>query len=343
LADYLNKPGLISSVTVYNERFKVYLASNGVKENTFAEDVKIGLTSQRKFLLPKYFYDTAGSGLFEKICETPEYYVTRTEAEIIRQNSDEISGHNYHKNILVELGSGSSQKTRYLLKSFLNCHNEIKYIPIDVSDILIPSGLDLLDEFDRLKIDGIHSVYEKGLLIAGTVVKEPKMLIFLGSSIGNFEQREALEFLKLIASTMNVDDSFLIGFDLVKDMNVLNAAYNDEEGYTAKFNLNLLKRINTELNGEFDLSKFKHKAFFNADDSRIEMHFVSLEEQDICIHEIREKIHFKKGETIHTENSYKFTDEMIEKLASKAGLTIEKMWKDEIDYFALCLMRKVPS
>ena len=339
MSEISNKPGLISSITVYSDRFKVYYASNGVKKNSFADDVKLGLTSPKKFLLPKYFYDNAGSDLFEKICETPEYYVTRTETGIIKQNSEDIAGYNFNKKILVELGSGSSQKTRYLLKSFINNYYGLKYIPVDVSEILITSSLELLEEFDNLKIDGIHSEYEKGLLIAGEVIKEPKMILFLGSSIGNFNLHDALEFIKLTASIMSANDSFLIGFDMVKDINVLDAAYNDKDGITAQFNLNLLKRINNELNGEFDLSKFRHKAFYNADDSRIEMHLVSLAEQDIFIHEIREKIHFDEGETIHTENSYKFTDEMINKLASDAGLAIEKVWKDEKDYFALCLMR----
>jgi uncharacterized SAM-dependent methyltransferase len=148
-----------------------------------------------------------------------------------------------------------------------------------------------------------------------------------------------MEFMKLVASVLNPDDSFLIGFDMVKDVRVLNSAYNDLQGYTAGFNLNLLKRINSELNGEFIINKFRHKAFYNADDSRIEMHIESLDEQDVCIHKIREKIHFHKGETIHTESSYKFTDESINKLASHAGLYIDKVWKDEKDYFALCLMK----
>lgn len=343
MSELIRSQGLISSISVYNDRFKVFLASNGVKENSFADDVKFGLSSYRKFLLPKYFYDANGSNLFEKICETPEYYVTRTETGILRNYSDEISHFCYDKKVLIELGSGSSQKTRYLLNSFVRNHGDVKYVPIDVSDILISSSLDMLDEFGTVKIDGIQSTYEKGLKIANEVIKEPKLIIFLGSSIGNFNPSEALGFMKLISSVMSIEDSFLIGFDMVKDINILNSAYDDEAGYTAKFNLNLLNRINKELDGEFIINNFRHKSFYNADDSRIEMHIESLEEQDVCIHMIREKIHFNKGETIHTENSYKFTDEMIRKLALGSGLEIQKSWKDEKDYFALCLMRKINS
>jgi uncharacterized SAM-dependent methyltransferase len=169
------------------------------------------------------------------------------------------------------------------------------------------------------------------------------MIIFLGSSIGNFNLPDAFYFVKHIAGVMNTGDTFLIGFDMVKDINVLNAAYNDAEGYTAKFNLNLLKRINRELNGEFNLNKFEHKAFFNEAKSRIEMHLVSQGEQDVCIHSIRKEIHFDDNETIHTESSYKFTDEMINEIASHAGLELEKVWKDKKDYFALCLMSKIKT
>lgn len=333
--------GLISSITVYNERFKVYDAINGTVADSFARHVSDGLITFPKFLLAKYFYDTEGSELFEKICETPEYYVTRTESEILKKNVNEIASLNRDKRVIVELGSGSSVKTRYLLSSFLHNSSELMYMPIDVSGIMVASSENLLDEFENLKIDGILAEYETGLDIAGSVIKQPKIIIFLGSSIGNFNLHDAFDFVKHIARVMNDGDSFLIGFDMVKDINVLNSAYNDAEGYTAEFNLNLLKRINRELGGEFDLNRFKHKAFYNAAKSRIEMHVVSQGEQDVCIHSIKKAVHFNDGETIHTESSYKFTDEMINDISLHAGLELEKMWKDDKNYFSLCLMRKI--
>jgi len=339
LSDSVHK-GLIKSITVYNERFKIFNALNGGGANAFNEDVKRGLISFPKYLHPKYFYDQKGSELFEKICHTPEYYVTRTEIVILKNISGEIAGLNFDKKVIVELGSGSSVKTKYIINSFLKSHTELKYIPIDVSEIMISSSDNLVSEFEDLKIDGILAEYETGLDISRTVVKNPKMIIFLGSSIGNFNLADAEKFIQHISNVMNTGDTLLIGFDLVKDTGVLNAAYNDADGYTALFNLNLLNRINSELQGEFILDKFSHKAFFNEIESRIEMHLVSIDEQDICIHAIREKIHFECGETIHTENSYKFNDEMINSLASDAGLEIEKIWKDDKKYFALCLMRK---
>ena len=332
--------GLISSITVYNERFKIFNAFNDVNAVTFNEDVKQGLTSSPKYLLSKYFYDQYGSELFVKICHTPEYYVTRIETGILKNISDEVAGLNSNKKVLVELGSGSSVKTKYLINSFIKSNGVLKYVPIDVSEIMISSSDDLVSEFEELKIDGILAEYETGLGIAGSVIKEPKMIVFLGSSIGNFNLTDAEKFIRHISDVMNPGDSLLIGFDLVKDTAVLNDAYNDSAQYTAMFNMNLLKRINSELQGEFNLEKFSHNAFFNESQSRIEMHLVSLEEQEICIHAIREKIQFDKDETIHTENSYKFNNDMIYGLASSASLEVEKMWKDDKNYFALCMMRK---
>lgn len=323
-----------------NDRLSVFRVENGNGKNTFAEDVRYGLTEFPKGLHPKYFYDSKGSELFERICETPEYYVTRTESSILKKSASEIAGLNSDKKVIVELGSGSSVKTRYIISSFINNQGSITYIPIDVSDILIESAKSLLNDFEGLNIKGIISEYEEALEVVNEVVTEPKIIVFLGSSIGNFTQFEARELIEEISSVMNEHDSFLIGFDLVKDINVLNAAYDDSYGITAKFNLNLLERINNELGGNFDLNKFKHKAFFNEIESRVEMHLVSLEEQEVYIKEIDETIHFGKGETIHTENSYKFTDDIIDELASSAELMVDKRWKDENNWFELCLMRK---
>jgi len=332
---------LVHSISILSERLSIYNVLNGARKSTFAEDVRFGLGAERKFLKPKYFYDDIGSVLFEKICKTKEYYVTRTEAEVLRRYGSEISKANLNKHVVIELGSGSSVKTRYIIDSFISNNGGLNYIPIDVSDIMISSSQVLVNDYSRLKINGVLSEYEDGLEVASSLSSKPKMILFLGSSIGNFDPAEAHALMNRISNVMNENDSLLIGFDLVKDEDVLNAAYNDAEGYTADFNLNLLKRINNELKGEFNLSGFEHSAFFNREKSRVEMHLVSLAEQDVCIHDIKKKLHFRKGETIHTENSHKFTDEMINDLARQSGLAVENVWKDEKDYFALCLMSKV--
>lgn len=334
---------IIHSVTAYNSRLKVINAMYGRSINTFAEDVLAGLTSSPKYLMPKYFYDSAGSELFEKICLTPEYYVTRTETAILKKYSGEIARMNSDKKAMVELGSGSSLKTRYLLKSFLDISRHFEYVPIDVSEIMISSSIKLLDDFEELRVNGILAEYEEGLGAAGLFIKEPKMIVFLGSSIGNFNLHDAEGFIRRITGIMNENDSLLIGFDLVKNIDVLNAAYDDGQGVTAAFNLNLLNRINKELGGVFDTGKFRHKAFFNKDESRIEMHLESLAAQDVCIHAIGKSISFNQGETIHTENSYKFTGEMIDRLAALAGLRVSEVWRDGKNYFSLCLMKKLHS
>jgi len=323
-----------------SERLNIYTVKNGQKKKSFSEDVKQGLLDPVKGLHPKYFYDSKGSDLFEKICETPEYYVTRTEAAILKKYSNEIAKLNADKTVVVELGSGSSVKTRYIINSFIDHNGRLDYIPIDVSEILIDTSQVLINDYNKLHITGVISEYEEGMEMVNVVTSHPKLVIFLGSSIGNFTRDEARNLVTEISNNMNDTDNFLIGFDLRKDVNILNAAYNDKQGLTSEFNLNILKRINDELGGEFDISKFEHYAFFNENESRVEMHLVSLADHDVLINDIDEKIHFKKGETIHTENSYKFTDEMISDIASSAGLKVSHTWKDEKNYFALCLMGK---
>lgn len=320
-----------------NNRLEVYFVNTDSKKSTFAEDVKDGLTSANKFLLPKYFYDIRGSDLFEKICSTDEYYVTRTEAEILQNFSDEIACVNEGKELLVELGSGSSIKTEYIIDAFLRSRRHLVYAPIDVSYMAVQTAKRLIQNFDELKISGIIGEYESGLELITHLYDHSRLIIFLGSSIGNFDFDQAKQFVSFIGSKIGKIDSLLIGFDMRKDANVLNAAYNDSAGYTAEFNLNLLRRINDEMQANFDIDKFEHLSFFNDEESRIEMHIVSLADQEVCIDSINSTIRFRKGERIHTENSYKFTDEMIKELADYAGLQVTKCWQDKKKYFSLCL------
>jgi L-histidine Nalpha-methyltransferase len=326
--------------TVFNDRLSVYYLGN-VEENSFADDVKTGLTAENKYLLPKYFYDSEGSQLFEKICETEEYYVTRTETSILKEYSSDIAKYNLNKKILVELGSGSSVKTRYIINALMENYRSLHYVPIDVSDIMISSSEQLTSEIKDISISGLIAEYESGIELSSQLFKEPKLMIFLGSSIGNFDLFHAEQFIRFISSKMNYGDSLLVGFDMVKDINVLNAAYNDKEGVTSAFNLNLLKRINNELNGNFNLENFEHIAFFNAQQSRIEMHLVAKQNQEVRIDLLNLDVCFKAGERIHTENSYKFTPEMINEIAAYSDLHYSKFWTDEKGYFRLCLFSKL--
>jgi len=324
---------------IENERLKIIRLDNFPRTNSFAEDVKIGLTSENKFLLPKYFYDIRGSELFEKICETEEYYPTRTEISILKNLSDTISERNREKYLIVELGSGSSYKTNYILQSFLKSREKLYYIPIDVSDILVESSKNLVEKYKRLFVTGLVTFYEEGMDYVVNVYKSPKLILFLGSSIGNFTQEQAIDFMKMLRNHITFGDRLIIGFDLIKDRKVLLEAYNDKEGITAEFNLNILKRINTELGGNFDLLKFNHLAIFNEEKSRIEMHLISKEDQNVFVKDIDEKITFKKSEIIHTENSYKFTHEMINSLADASGMEFSDSYTDDKKYFALCAFK----
>ena len=211
------------------------------------------------------------------------------------------------------------------------------YAPIDVSYMAVQTANRLIQDYNELRISGIIGEYESGLELSSYLYDCHRLIIFLGSSIGNFDFDQAKQFVSFIGSKMGKIDSLLIGFDMRKDIDILEAAYNDSAGYTAEFNLNLLRRINDELGGNFDTNKFEHLSFFNEEESRIEMHIVSRTDQEVNIDAITSTIKFRKGERIHTENSYKFTDEMIYELADYAGLQVTKCWQDKRKYFSLCL------
>lgn len=311
----------------------------------FANDVALGLGTSPKFLLAKYFYDETGSLLFEEITRQPEYYPTRTEASILEANAAAIGSHMGRAVSLVELGSGSSTKTRILLESLLKTSDELRYLPIDISPSILKETADELDEaYPGLDVTPIASQYESGLKHASDLVSENSetadrmLVLFLGSSIGNMEPRQASRFLEKVRSHLGEKDAFLVGFDLVKEAGVLNAAYNDAKGVTAKFNLNVLHRINRELEGRFEVDLFSHLAFFNAEKSRIEMHLVSAKEQRVRIGALDKTYSFRADETIHTESSYKYTPETIRDYASRAGFEIESIFTDERSWFALALM-----
>ena len=301
------------------------------------KDVIKGLTEKLKSLPPKYFYDDPGSQLFEKICELPEYYPTRTEAWILEQYADEIAAITNCCE-LIELGSGSSTKTQALLTAYQKIANSCRYLPIDVSGgILKTSVLQLQEKYPDIAIHGLLGTYEQALVHLESNYLQSRMLFFLGSSLGNFNQEECDIFLNQVSRTLQPGDYFLLGIDLQKPLDILEAAYNDSQEVTAAFNLNMLSHLNWRFQGNFDISLFKHQAVYNQVDHQIEMylhcqksHWVSLELLDL-------KISFEVGESILTEISRKFNLATMEKNLSDKGLKTVKTWTDEKGWFGLIL------
>jgi L-histidine Nalpha-methyltransferase len=315
----------------------------------FARDVSEGLLSSKKKIKPMYLYDKLGSLLFEKICLQKEYYLTRTERMILEDCSPKIVKlqNNHHINIL-ELGSGSSDKTRILLECFLSKQKPLYYFPIDVSDSMLYRTIHRLSvDLPHLYIKGIASDYVEGIVKVRDFIRsnnqfpKKKLLLFLGSSIGNFEPDDAIDFLRTIKNNMDKQDTLLIGFDLQKNPKTLEAAYNDKAGVTAKFNLNLLSRINKELGGEFNIGDFEHLAFYNKNHGRIEMHLISKIDQQVNIQGIHETISFKHNETIQTENSYKYTLRQISLLAEESGFEVKKNFTDKKKWYDLALFSPI--
>jgi L-histidine N-alpha-methyltransferase len=314
----------------------------------FANDVAMCLASKSKYLSPKYMYDKVGSQLFEQICLQPEYYLTRTEASILNKYAPVISKLAGSNIKIMELGSGSSSKTAILLSYFSSQKKRIYYFPIDISSsILTESARRLKAQFPNASIVGIRSDYNNGIdrataeCMATEKIKNvpyTKLVLFLGSSIGNFELIEARSLLRSVRQKLHTSDFLLVGFDLQKDESVLNAAYNDKAGITAKFNLNLLARINRELGGNFELGKFEHCAFYSREQHRIEMHLVSKTDQQLYIGALGKTFSLRKGESIHTENSYKYSLNQIAALAEDCGFRIEKSFTDKKRWFDLALL-----
>lgn len=309
-------------------------------EMTFAEEIKNSLNQTQKFISPKYFYDKTGSILFEKICSLQEYYLTRTEIEILKKIKHDLPYFIDKKFRLVELGSGSSTKTRLLLDVFDKIHDIIEYMPIDISEILKDSSKGLQRDYDNLHITGIVDTYEHGLKFLKDYDEKLNLIAFLGSSFGNFCADEGFEFLKKINHTMKESDLFLIGFDLVKDKQILENAYDDSQGITAKFNLNVLQRINRELGGNFNLDKFAHYICYNENENRIEMYLRSLEKQTVQITRANISLTFEQDELIHTEHSHKYSISTIHQLFEKTGFNIKKIWQDSNYYYAVILASK---
>jgi dimethylhistidine N-methyltransferase len=302
-----------------------------VAASSFASDVIAGLTARPKRLPPKYFYDETGAQLFEQITALPEYYLTRCELEILRERAHDIARFFPPGSALVEFGSGSSKKVRMLLAS---APTIAAYVPVDISsEMLIQEAHELRHDYPRLAVLPVEADFTKPFALPAAAAGMAHTGFFPGSTIGNFEPHEACAFLRHAGRMLGRGAALIIGVDLVKESSILHAAYNDEAGLTAKFNLNLLPRINRELGADFDLDGFEHRAFYNAERHRIEMHLVSKERQKVSI--AGRVIEFRPGETIHTENSYKYTLEYFTALAREAGWTPRALWTDAGTNFSI--------
>jgi L-histidine Nalpha-methyltransferase len=307
----------------------------------FASDVRAGLTATPKTLPPRWFYDDLGSTLFDAICFLPEYYVTRAETEVLTSFRNEIADSFGPHVRLVELGSGMARKTRILLDVLAERQGDIEYVPVDVdAGMLERSGRDLLSEYPALHIRALASDFSRPSipLSALTPSRARTIVLFLGSTIGNLDPDAAIAMLRDLRSALRPDDALFLGADLRKDRAVLEAAYDDPLGVTASFNLNLLQRINRELRGHFELASFAHRAFYDDARGRIEMHLVSRRAQRVHIDALDIEIAFADGETIHTENSYKYGDATLRTLAAESGFTIAKTWTDAQRRFADTLL-----
>ncbi len=301
----------------------------------FARAVRAGLCASPKRLPCCYFYDAAGSRLFEEICALPEYYLTRAEREILLREARAFAGTFSGPVMLAELGSGSAAKTRILIDAFLR-RGPLRYAPVDISrSALAESSRALLNEYPELQITSVAGTYEDGLRYLRRTGGEHKVVAWLGSSAGNLERDEAARFLRRVAEAAAPRGRLLLGLDLRKDERVLLRAYDDAQGVTARFNRNLLARINRELGGRFDLSAFRHRAVYRREAGRIEMHLVSTHAQQVRIDALGLTVRFAAGETIHTENSYKYSLPEIETLARDAGLRLMASWLDREQRFSL--------
>ncbi|MBA2693964.1 MAG: L-histidine N(alpha)-methyltransferase [Rubrobacter sp.] len=317
----------------------------GDEKEDMARDIKNGLLSKPKDISPwpKYLYDDEGSRLFEEITDLPEYYQTRTEFSILEAKAAEIIKRSGVREI-VELGSGSSTKTRALLEAMLEASegNDARYSPLDVSEgILVESGEKLNEEYDGLDVHGYVGDFDGSMEEVLTDRDDgeagSRLVLFLGGTIGNFTPEKRGEFLREIRSGLAPGDHLLVGMDLVKDKNTLEAAYDDSAGVTAKFNKNILNVLNDKLGADFDANHFEHRATYNEAEQRIEMWLDSSVDHSVHINDLRLEIIFEAGEGMRTEMSHKFTEESARRTFGGAGLELVEMYTGEEGMFALAL------
>ena len=323
-----------ASVIVKEKRIEV----RSHLEKTFCrqikKDVYNGLTASKKSIPSKYFYDSRGSELFEKICYLPEYYPTRTEMSILKHAAPQITN-DFPEGDLVELGSGANWKIRMLLDSIDPSHiDAYRYVPVDVSEsALISASEELLKIYPSLKVLGIIADFLHHMDAVPN--DRPRLILFLGSTIGNFTEKEQRRFLNTISSSMKSEDRLLVGFDMIKPKETLEAAYNDSKGITSKFNKNVLHVMNRELNANFNPSHFEHLAFYNEDKGQVEMHLQAQRKVEVAINDLDLIIELEKNETIHTEISSKFSQRRIEQIVEDSGLSVNRWFNDSSKWFSL--------
>jgi L-histidine Nalpha-methyltransferase len=302
-------------------------------------DVRDGLTSAPKVLPPKWFYDERGGRLFERITRLPEYYLSRAEREIVQARADEIAGRTA-ADTLVELGPGNAEKTRLLLTALTETGSLRRYIPVDVSiTTLVETGEALMAEYPGVEVHGVMADFESQLALLPK--GGSRLTAFLGGTIGTFEPRDRIRFLRGVRSSMDADDWLLLGVDLAKNPDVLVRAYDDPEGVTAEFNRNLLRRINRELRGNFEPDAFDHVALWDPDNEWVEMRLRSRRPQQVKVDAIGLTVHFAAGEEMRTEISAKFRRERIEAELARSGFGVREWWTDGEERFALSLSQAV--
>lgn len=308
----------------------IRIYNRGASPATFGEEVLRALAARPKRIAPKYFYDERGSRLFDAICELPEYYLTRTEMAILESCADEVARLAGPGCTLIELGSGASRKIRLLLETLRPRH----YLGVDISrEFLIESARRLAADYPWLEVRATCADFSHELELPEATAGGRRLAFFPGSTIGNFEPYEALAFLQRMRRLVQPDGALLIGVDLKKDPQILHAAYNDRQGITAAFNLNLFERLRREFDAELDLDGFRHRAFYSVPHGRIEMHLVSRRVQELRI--LGRRFGFEAGESVHTENSYKYTVEEFQALARRAGLWPVYVWRDAGQLFSV--------
>ena len=315
----------------------------GTPRDDFARDVREGLTAVPKTLPPRWFYDELGSSLFDAICNLPEYYVTRAESEILTGHAASIvamfaaAGEPFR---LIELGSGSARKTRILLDAIAE-PSRVEYVPVDVDPTMLEkSGRALLADYQGLRVTAVQADFARPSLALAPLppADSRTVVLFLGSTIGNLDPVAAVAMLRDLRASLRTGDALFLGADLRKPASILEPAYDDALGVTAAFNLNVLVRVNRELGGHFEPRAFAHHAFFNDAASRIEMHLISRETQRVAIDALGLTVSFERGETIHTESSYKYDPPTIAALARESGFEVEMTWSDAAGWFVDALV-----
>lgn len=319
-------------------RLRLHGEGEAESREDFARAVAAGLDAEPKTLPCRFFYDAEGSRLFEEICRLPEYYPTRTEAAILRAEAVGLAEALAPLGALAELGSGSAVKTRLLLEALLERQASLLYAPVDISrSMLEESSRALLRDYPGLRIEGVAGEYAAGLRLLPSL-PAPRAVLWLGSNIGNLDRTEACSFLARVRTALDPEDRFLLGVDLRKEIPLLLAAYDDAQGVTARFNLNLLVRLQRELGAELPLAAFRHEARWNEAEGRIEMHLVAREPVTLRVAALGRSWRLEAGESIHTENSCKYAPEEVEALAAGAGFEVERACYDPRRWFGLFLL-----